>query len=80
MDSKADGKGKEGFLQRSVGSEALILVLRAGCSSHVPQYINKRREAAKPRSLSLRAVSRAGCLNWEFEWKRRNVRYSLCDF
>lgn len=44
MDSRADGKGKRGFLQRSVGSEAfdkalrlLTMVPRARCSLHVLQ-------------------------------------------
>lgn len=73
---KRMGKEREAFLQRSVGSEAFDTGSKSRmlfpCSSVNKQ--TKRRGETKMSFITCSVLVRL------FEWKRRNVRYSLCNF
>lgn len=78
MDSRADGKGERGFLQRSVGSEAFD----SGSESKMLSSCPPVKEQAKRRGKTLIACSALGKLveRGLFKCEMRNVRCSLCGF
>lgn len=76
-DSRADGKGERGFLQRSVGSEAFD----SGSQSKMLSSCPPVKERAKRRA-KLIVCSALGKLveRGLFTCEMRNVRCSLCGF